>query len=650
MAVEGDDVAGPKPELIVVAHPEAVLQVQGTRVQGAGASAAPLEQALVETGSQAHPLFGPSEERIRARRSQSPWDVPDLSTYYRVNVGPDQADHEAVAARLNEEESIAGAYLKAPARVDEEVLPASAAADPVAPLAAVSPDFGSRQGHLDAPPGGVNARTAWTKPGGDGTGIQVVVVGGAWRLTHEDLVGNVGGVIGGQPIDAVNFRNHGTAIVGLVRATRNDRGCTGVAPACAIRQVATFGLGTAAAIRVAADALPPGGVLLIEWQRPGPGSTGVGSAGFLPLEWWPDDFAAIAYATAKGVIVVEPAGNGSVSLDDALYDTPAPGFPASWKNPFKRSQADCGAVMVGAGAPPPGTHGHDRGPDRSRMAFSNVGASLDAQGWGAELTTLGYGDLQGGASEDIWYTDTFGGTSGAAALVAGVIASIQGMQVAGGKRPPLTSTDVRRMLRQSGSAQQAAPTFPVATNLIGARPDLMALMALLVATKDESKDSKDNKDNKDNKENKDNKDNKEAPDKAAKDNKDNKENKEDKENKDGKDQKDRHKEDGPDKLIPVESTPLAGPTGQFATPAPPDAVPPTPSTSPPPPADDPAPSSRAGLPARFDEPVHHFIPEALRPELAASYLAHEPDFAGRPVAEVTDELRPPQAEEVTAGA
>lgn len=619
MASAGNDTpeaVGLKPEIIVVAHADAVLQMHGTRVQGAAASAAPLESALAETGARARPLFGPSEERIRARRRESPWELPDLSLYYRVSV---DGDHEDVAARLNEEESVAGAYVKVPARVDEEVLPASAAADPGTPMALVSPDFGSRQGHLDAAPGGVNARTAWTKPGGDGTGVQVVMVGGAWRLTHEDLAGGVGGIIAGQPIDAVSFRNHGTATLGLVRAIRNDRGVTGVAPACGVRQVATFGLGTANAIRAAADALPAGGIVLIEWQRPGPGSTGVGSAGFLPLEWWPDDFAAIAFATAKGVIVVEPAGNGSVSLDDPLYDTPAPGFPATWKNPFKRSQADCGAILVGAGAPPPGTHGHDRGPDRSRLGFSNAGASLDVQGWGAELTTLAYGDLQGGPSEDVWYTDNFGGTSGAAALVAGVAASLQGMQLSGGKRPPLTPADVRRLLRLSGSPQQDGPDGPADTHRIGSRPDLLALMALLVATKDEAKDGKDNKDNKDNKENKDNKDNKETPDKLAKDNKDNKDNKENKEDKDGKDA--HPKEFRAEKQrLPIEpSPPLAPPSDQT--------------------------TAQAAVVSPV--PVRHFISDALRPELSAAHLANEPDFVGRDVAELADELRPPA--EVPAG-
>jgi hypothetical protein len=618
MAPEPQDVAGPRPELIVVAHPDAGLRLQGSRVLGAATDAGPLQRALAETGARARPLFGPSEERVRAARRASPWDLPDLSVYYRVGV---DRDHEAVAARLREQDGIAGAFVKAAPAIDHPPAtagtPASAAA-----AAAVSPDFGSRQGHLDAAPGGVNARTAWGQPGGDGTGVQVVVVGGAWRLTHEDLAGHVGGVIGGQPIDAVSFRNHGTAALGLVAAIRNTRGVTGIAPGAQVRQVATFGLGTAAAVRLAADALPAGGVLLIEWQRPGPGATGVGSAGFLPLEWWPDDFAAIAYATAKGVIVVEPAGNGSVSLDDPLYQTPAPGFPATWKNPFDRSQADCGAILVGAGAPPPGTHGHDRGPDRSRLAFSNYGASLDAQGWGAELTTLGYGDLQGGPAEDVWYTDTFGGTSGAAAAAAGVIAALQGIELAGPKRPPLTPGDVRRLLRQSGTVQQDGPDGPATAHRIGSRPDLLALMALLAVAKDEAKDGKDAKNEA--KENKDAKDGKDHPDKASKDSKDNKEQKEDKEDKDHSDSKDLHDKHQKGEQ-PSEVPPLA---------------PPVPGSDPG--ASGPgAPSSIVAAP-RSRKPVRHFIPRVLRPELRAAALVREQDYRGRDAAELAEELRPPE--------
>src|SRR6185436_15379996 len=184
--------------------------------------------------------------------------------------------------------------------------------------------------------------------------------------------------------------------------------------------------------------------------------------------WWPDDYDAIRYASSRGVIVVEAAGNGARNLDNAIYDTPATGFPSGWSNPFRRGARDSGAILVGAGAPPPGTHGANHGPDRSRLDFSNYGAAVDAQGWGREVTTCGYGDLQGGGNEDLWYTNQFSGTSSASPIVTGVVACIQGMAKAR-NRPVLTFQQVRNCLRTTGSPQQAAPGRPV-TQRIGNRP------------------------------------------------------------------------------------------------------------------------------------------------------------------------------------
>src|SRR5207237_3049988 len=104
----------------------------------------------------------------------------------------------------------------------------------------------------------------------------------------------------------------------------------------------------------------------------------------------------------------------------------APGFPGTWSNPFARGTRDSGAIVVGAGAPPPGTHGRDHGPDRSRLDFSNYGSVIDVQGWGREVTTAAYGDLQGGVNEDVWYTDQFSGTSSASPIVVGAVGCLQG--------------------------------------------------------------------------------------------------------------------------------------------------------------------------------------------------------------------------------
>ena len=365
MATAADDGApGLEPELILVAHPDARLRLHQGRAHAAAGDIGRLNAALDETAVKPQALFGASETRVLARQQAAPSGAPDLSVYYRVQLAQG-ADHEAVAARLTQEDAVAGAYVKRAPVVDG---PSVESATDV-PLTAASADFTSRQSYLDAAPSGVNARSAWTTAGGDGAGMEVMVVGGAWRLEHEDLHGDAAGVIAGTPIDALSFRNHGTAMLGVVRADRNSFGVTGVAPACRARQVATFGLGTAAAINAAAEALPAGGILLVEWQRPGPGATGVGSAGFIALEWWPDDFAAIKAATAKGVIVVVPAGNGGVSLDDPRYNQPAPGFPPTWRNPFDRTQADSGSIIVGAGAPP-GEHARPR--PRGRAVTARV--------------------------------------------------------------------------------------------------------------------------------------------------------------------------------------------------------------------------------------------------------------------------------------
>jgi hypothetical protein len=182
---------------------------------------------------------------------------------------------------------------------------------------------------------------------------------------------------------------------------------------------------------------------------------------------------------ARGLVVVEAAGNGAENLDDALYDQAPEGFPAGWRNPFNPANSSSEAVLVGAGAPPPGTHGRDHGPDRSRLDFSNHGRRVDTQGWGREVTTTGYGDLQGGA-ETVWYTDTFSGTSSASPIVVGALASTQGILRARGL-PLLTPPRAIEALRATGSPQQDAPGRP-ATQRIGNRPDIQALIAHLVPT------------------------------------------------------------------------------------------------------------------------------------------------------------------------
>lgn len=401
---------------------------------------------------------------------------PDLSTYYLVEASEDQL--EKLAAQLRRDPSVHAAYVKPPA--SPPVMDAAPADPDVAPP--TTPDFTANQFYLEVSPGGVDARYGWTRPGGGGQNVRVVDVEGAWRFSHEDLVQSQGGVVGGTQSTDIGWRNHGTAVTGVIGGDRNSIGITGISPDANIEAISIFGnTGSALAIRNAADRLNPGDIILIELHRPGPRSNppftnnGVDQVGFIAVEWWDDDFAAIQYATqVRGVIVVEAAGNGAQNLDDAVYSTRPANFPPGWTNPFNRANRDSGAILVGAGAPPPGTHGNNWGADRSRLDFSNWGASIDVQGVGREVTTTGYGDLQGGTNEDVWYTNRFSGTSSSSPIVVGSVASVQGVLRAGG-RTPLTPATARAVLRQTGSPQQDEPGRP-ASQRIGNRPNIRQML------------------------------------------------------------------------------------------------------------------------------------------------------------------------------
>ena len=465
----------PEPELVVVVSADAGVRAAPSGVTAEAADASALEKAF--RGGTLTPLFGLPEERLRYEAAESAalgaTDLPDLSVFYRLEGA--SGNLETTAENLLENEAVVAAYVKPPAEPPQFLNDMVPTGD--APPA--TPDFTARQIYLNAAPAGIDARYAWTIPGGRGAGVRIIDIEGEWRFGHEDLRLNQGGMIGGQAANNLGWRNHGTAVIGEFGGDVSPFGITGICPDSNTRAISIFGpgMGSAAAIRQAANALSAGDIILIELHRPGPRfafATRGDQRGYIAVEWWEDDFAAIRYAFGRGVIVVEAAGNGAENLDDPIYNTRPPGFPASWTNPFNRANRDSGAIVVGAGAPPPGTHGRSHGPDRSRLDFSNWGALIDAQGWGREVTTAGYGDLQGGASEDLWYTDQFSGTSSASPIVVGALGCLRGVARARGRA--LTPAQARALLRATGSPQQDAPGRP-ASQRIGSRPNLRQLIA-----------------------------------------------------------------------------------------------------------------------------------------------------------------------------
>jgi hypothetical protein len=483
---------GAEQELIVVARPEARLRAAAEGVRSAaGSDVSALNMFLSDEQLALEPLFG-GEDRLRQSAAAGGGDGPDLALFYRVRGVESRA--QELRSRIAALPGIDTAYVKpgaVPASVGSVGRGAngSASADDgrrTKEGAPVTPDFTSRQGYLRSAPEGIDAYWAWQRPGGTGQGVTVIDVEGAWQLGHEDLTAKLAGVVVGTPLTDLAWRNHGTAVIGVIGGDRDERGITGITPDAVTAAASFQGMGTAAAIHAAADRLGPGDIILVELHAPGPRfdfEARDDQQGYIAIEWWPDNYAAIRYATSKGVLVVAAAGNGAESLDDAVYERRPAEFPAWWRNPFNPANPSSGAVLVGAGAPPPGTHGRDHGPDRSRLAFSNYGARVDTQGWGREVTTTGGfwdrpGDLQGGAEEIGWYTDTFSGTSSASPVVVGALAALQGMLKAAAQ-DPMSPERARAVLRASGSPQQDAPGRP-ASQRIGNRPDIKAAVTRLL--------------------------------------------------------------------------------------------------------------------------------------------------------------------------
>jgi Subtilase family len=478
--IEGEVQPRGEPELIVITRSEAKVRVEDDQVASlTGEPVADIQDVLEAGGARIEPLFG-AEAGETAEFAPSA-DVPEagFGTFFRVHAPEDRL--EALAEQLRGLEIVDGAYVKPPAEPASITLERPGVMlipEPVVEEApTTTPDFTPRQDYRDPAPVGIDVPYAWTLPGGRGQNVKVIDCEWGWRFTHEDLVQNQLGLVGGSNHTSTN---HGTAVFGEIGGDENAFGVTGIAPASPLGASSFVGQSTPAAIKKAADSLAAGDIILLEIHRPGPNSGGGGQQGYIAIEWWPDDFLAIRYAVNKGIIVVEAAGNGWENLDAAVYNVPQTGFPSWWKNPFNLANPSSGAVVAGAGDPPSGTHGRTISPwnqpyvDRARSGFSNWGSRLDAQGWGWEVTSAGYGDLQGGSDANRWYTDVFSGTSSASPIVLGTLACTQGVLKAKGM-PLMSSERARQLLRATGSPQQSAPDRP-ASQRIGNRPNLRQLI------------------------------------------------------------------------------------------------------------------------------------------------------------------------------
>jgi serine protease len=358
----------------------------------------------------------------RASALDDRYDPPNFFTFFAVDC-PSGTDPELVARALMRWESVEEAYVQSP---------------PTAPPNDPNTQF---QAHLGPARQAIDALYAWQVTGGNGLNVRVAAMEQGWTLNHQDLPASI-------PLNGHNhaFFDHGTRVLGIVAAAENGVGGQGIAYRAQPMAVSEWRTSTVHnipdAITYAAANLRFGDILLIEAQV----------TDLVTFTWWPVEvetanFHAIRLTTALGISVVEPAGNGFHNLKDfgPVLDPSSP------------QCRDSGAIMVGAGS---GSDPHQRTP------VSNFGQRIDCFAWGEMVYTASSG--QSGSSTTS-YAPNFGGTSAAAAMIAGVAASVQGMARASIPVQGFSPLRLRALLRTVGTA--AVPSAQ-----LGVMPDLKAIV------------------------------------------------------------------------------------------------------------------------------------------------------------------------------
>ncbi|TSJ46347.1 S8 family peptidase [Fluviicola chungangensis] len=304
---------------------------------------------------------------------------------------------------------------------------------------------------------GMHVQEFWNAYSIYGAGVKVCDVEYIFNSDHADLPPVI--IVGPQPEDPGYGPNHGTAVLGEIASLNDGIGTTGIAYQSQLYFSGAYINQTyyleEALINTLSE-LDPGDVVLIEQQIGGPNQ----NQDYVPVEWYEPFYDAIQLISGNGLIVVEAAGNGNQNLDDPIFSMDNNGhYPFLQENWSE-------AIMVGAGAV-----GINDAP-RSRLWFSNYGSRIDLQGNGEGVVTTGYGSAYGADGPNKFYSDDFGGTSGASPIVVGAVTLLQSLyrNFTGNT---LTRDEIRDLLVSTGKPQVAGVLFPV-TEKIGPLPNIFA--------------------------------------------------------------------------------------------------------------------------------------------------------------------------------
>ncbi|MBN2000470.1 S8 family serine peptidase, partial [candidate division KSB1 bacterium] len=292
-------------------------------------------------------------------------------------------------------------------------------------VAPATPSYVASQDYLGPAPDGIDAYYAWLFPGGEGENIQVMDIEYGWTLTHEDLPG-----VFYINAPVMRYEDHGTAVLSILAGCSNSYGITGIVHQADIGIFSCWTISIADAINSATQILDPGDIILLEQQT----ADSINGINLVPVEYHQAEYDAIKAATAGGYVVVEAAGNGDENLDRRAFN-----------DIFDRDFRDSGAIMIGA------ADAYTHVPSN----FTTYGDRVDVHAWGQRIWCAGYGVVRvNGLDHNQWYTNDFSGTSGASAITAGAVASIQSFLLQQG-RQILSSQEMRNLLRNTGTPQAA---------------------------------------------------------------------------------------------------------------------------------------------------------------------------------------------------
>ncbi len=320
----------------------------------------------------------------------------------------------------------------------------SAYPKPMPAPAPSTPNFTSLQTYLQTPSNGMGVRaTIGTSgvpyPNTTGRTIKIADIEYSWNTQHEDLpaLRRPGALwANGTPVDPFDDNNHGTAVASVITGAHNGLGVDGIVPDAEFYMVnaqsVERGWDVAGAVYTAAARMTAGDIILIEQQAWAPDHMG-----FAPVEIYPAEYDAIRYATAKGIIVIEPAGNGRDGPWEG-YNLDSPMFNGAFT-----TRPHSGAVIVGAGS-----NGCSGTPKNSRMPFSNYGSRVTVHGFGECVMSAGYGLHYYGHS-NATYTSSFAGTSSASAMVAGAAAIVSAAHKTTNGGVPMNPAAVSSALQNS---------------------------------------------------------------------------------------------------------------------------------------------------------------------------------------------------------